>query len=127
MGSRGAFQNVEMGDFTFTENGKSYSSVGTVDNVKVLIKTTQGSVKAPEFSHTENRMYAIIQNGELKHLTYYDENHKQARSIDFGHRHNGVQPHVHIYLNHDRDSPGISPTEEKLKLADKIRRRFGIK
>ena len=97
LGSRSSFKNINAKDFTFVENGKTYRSIGGFDNVRILIKEN-GSIKAPEFSHTENRIYAIIQNGALKHLAYYDENHKQAVSIDLLHPHHGVQPHKHLYL-----------------------------
>lgn len=124
MGSRGSFVNISLGDFRFKEDGKTYSSIGEVDGVKVLVRE-KGSSKAPEFSHTENRIYAVIQNGELKHLTWYDENHNQSVSIDFLHPHKGVQPHKHFYLDHS--GPGIPITKEELALANKIRRRFNVK
>lgn len=124
MGSRGAFVDISLGDFHFKKDGKTYSSIGEVDGVKVLVRD-KGSSKAPEFSHTENRIYAVIQNGELKHLTWYDENHNQSVSIDFLHPHKGVQPHKHFYLDHS--GPGIPITKEELALANKIRRRFNVK
>ena len=55
MGSRGSFKNVSAGDFSFVEGGKTYLSIGSFDNVKILIKES-GSVKAPEFSHTKWRI-----------------------------------------------------------------------
>lgn len=124
MGSRGAFVNVDMGDFHFNDGGQSYHSIGEVEGVKVLVRD-KGSVKAPEFSHTENRVYAIIQDGKLKHLTWYDENHIQSVSVDFQHPHRGVQPHKHFYLDHS--GPGIPITKDELALANKIRRRFNVK
>ena len=77
MGSRGAFENVDLGNFHFKEGGQNYHSVGEVDGIQVIIQDS-GSVKAPEFSHTANRSYAIVQNGKLKHLTFYDETHSQV-------------------------------------------------
>ena len=124
MGSRGAFENVEQGNFNFIEGGQTYRSIGEVDGAKVLVKTS-GSVKAPEYSHTANRIYAIVQNGSLKHLSYYDENHKQAVSIDLMHPHHGIQPHKHIYLDHS--DKGIPITQEEQALVDKIRRRYNLK
>lgn len=124
MGSRGAFVNVDLGNFNFIEQGQTYHSIGIIDDVKVLVKDT-GSVKAPDYSHTKNRIYAIVQKGRLKHLTWYDENHKQSVSIDFLHSHNGIQPHKHLYLDHS-DS-GIPITTEELHLANKIKRRFNLK
>lgn len=124
MGSRGAFVNVNDGDFRFKEGGITYHSIGEIENVKVLVRD-KGASKAPEFSHTENRVYAIIQNGELKHLAWYDENHNQSICIDFLHPHDGLKPHKHLYLNHS--GKGIPITEEELILANKIRRRFRVK
>lgn len=124
MGSRGAFVNIDGKNFDFVEHGQTYHSIGEVDGVKILVRDF-GSVKAPDYSHTENRVYAIIQNGALKHLTWYDENHNQSTSIDFLHPHKGVQPHKHLYLDHS-DS-GIEITKKEKDLANKIRRRFNIK
>lgn len=125
MGGRGAFINVNKNDFTFVENGQTYHSIGEVDGVKVLVREKGNSVKAPDYSHTANRTYAIIQNGKLKHLTWYDENHNQSVSIDFGHAHHGVIPHKHYNLDHT--DTGIPITEKELALANKIRRRFNLR
>ena len=95
MGSRGAFENVDLGNFHFKEGGQNYHSVGEVDGIQVIIQDS-GSVKAPEFSHTANRSYAIVQNGKLKHLTFYDETHSQVVSIDLMHQHHGLMPHKHL-------------------------------
>lgn len=129
MGSRGAFVDVNTGKFDFIENGQHYKSLGTLSsnpNVKVLIQDSN-NVKAPEFSHTDNRIYAIVKNGELKHLAYYDNKHKQAVSIDLAHPHKGVQPHRHEYLNHDKNSPGVSPTKSEQELIKKIKKEFHLK
>lgn len=124
MGSRGAFENVHTGDFTFREGGQLYHSIGEIDGIKVLIMDAK-RVKAPEYSHTAERIYAIAQNGELKHLAFYDENHDQSVCIDFLHPHHKVQPHKHLYLDHS--DKGIPITKEEQRIADKIRRRFHLK
>ena len=128
MGSRGAFVDVNAGNFTFLNNGQRYYSIASLssdENVKVLIQR-DGSVKAPEFSHTESRIYAIVQDGKLKHLAYYDTEHKQQVSIDLLHSHNGVKPHVHKYLDHGKNSPGIPPTAEQTMLINKIKKEFHL-
>ena len=127
MGSRGAFISVDRGDFNFVENGKRYETIGEIDEVKVIIKP-EGSVKAPEFSHTSNRIYAIIQKGELKHLAFYNENHKQIKCIDFGHRHgtNKVKPHVHFNLVHDNNELGTPPSKSDWELINRIKKGLGI-
>ena len=94
MGARGAFVDVNMEDFTFVEGGQQYQSIGMSGEVKVLIQT-KGGVKAPEFSHTPNRVYAVVQDGKLKHIAYYDDKHKQAVSIDLLHEHKGTSARVY--------------------------------
>jgi hypothetical protein len=112
MGSRGAFVNVSTGDFSFVEGGQRYYSVGTLStdsNIKVLIQKS-GAVKAPEYSHTADRVYAVVQNGMLKHVSFYDENHNQTKSIDLLHTHgkDRVKPHIHYnYPVTDVLSPAV--------------------
>ena len=128
MGSRGAFVNVNMGDFTFKEDGQNYFSLGTLsddENVKILIQD-KGSVKAPDYSHTAGRIYAVVQDGKLKHLSYYDEKHDQAICIDLMHTHQKVMPHVHFYLNHDKKLPGVPPTAEQLALIERIKKEYRL-
>lgn len=123
MGSRGAFENVDLGYFSFKEDGQNYHTIGEVDGIQVIIQDS-GSVKAPEYSHTANRIYATIQNGKLKHLSFYDENHKQVVSIDLLHQHHGLMPHKHLNLDHS-DS-GIPITVDDEKMIRKVKRRFGL-
>jgi hypothetical protein len=126
MGSRGAFVDVNINDFTFRLGGQNYFSLGTLssnENVKVLVQTS-GAVKAPEYSHTENRIYAIIQKGILKHVTYYDKDHNQAISIDLTIPHDHILPHKHIYLDHKTAYP-ISEAESKL--IAKIKKEYHLK
>jgi len=87
----------------------------------------KGAVKAPEFSHTENRIYAITQKGALKHLTFYDEKHKQAVSIDLLHEHgkDRLKPHKHLYLDHSDN--GIPISSKEMDMIRKIKRRFNLR
>ena len=129
MGSRGAFVDVSADDFTFVEGGQHYMSLGTLAgnaNVKVIVQDSN-NVKAPEFSHTPGRVYAVVKNGELKHLAYYDENHKQAVSIDFSHEHKGVRPHRHVYLSHNKNDPGVPPTAAEAAMIKKSKNEFHLK
>ena len=91
-----------------------------------LIEQDSTRVKAPEYSHTPGRIYAVIKNGKLKHLAYYDENHNQAVCIDFEHDHGGVQPHRHVYLKHDKNAPGVPPTAEEQVLIQQIIKEFQL-
>lgn len=124
MGGRGAFEDVSAGNFQFVVNGQTYKSVGNVDGVEILLRT-RGAVKAPEYSHSPGRAYAIVQNGVLKHLTFYDNEHKQTVSIDLQHAHHGVQPHKHLNLDHS--DVGIPISKEDAVLIKKICRRFNLK
>lgn len=125
MGARGAFVDVNMEDFTFVEGGQQYQSIDMSGEVKVLIQT-KGGVKAPEFSHTPNRVYAVVQDGKLKHIAYYDDKHKQAVSIDLLHEHKGVKPHRHEYMSHNKNDPGIPPTPAEMALIRRIKKEYGL-
>ena len=129
MGSRGAFEDVNNGNFTFKQGGQHYSSIGTLKdnpNVKILIQDSS-NVKAPEYSHTPGRIYAIVKDGALKHLAYYDNDHKQAVSIDLLHDHGGVQPHRHVYLSHNKNDPGVPPTDMETQLINKIKKEYHLR
>ncbi|MCQ2524349.1 MAG: hypothetical protein MJ123_08415 [Lachnospiraceae bacterium] len=129
MGSRGAFENIDIGKFSFIEGGQHYKSIGSLSsntNVKVILQDTK-NVKAPEYSHTEGRIYAVVKEGKLKHLAYYDESHNQAVSIDFAHPHKGIQPHRHEYMDHNKNAPGVAPTPEEEALIKKIKKEFHLK
>ena len=129
MGSRGAFVDVSSGDFSFKVGGQHYKSIGVLSsnpNVKVIVQDSS-NVKAPEFSHTPGRIYAVVKDGALKHIAYYDENHSQAVSIDLAHAHKGVQPHRHVYMSHNKIDPGIPPTADEKELIKKIKKEFHLK
>lgn len=79
-----------------------------------------------KFSHTSERIYAIVKDGKLKHLAYYDEKYRQSVSIELAHPHNGIQPHRHVYLSHNKKT-GVSPTKGELALIKKIRKEFHLK
>ena len=129
MGSRGSFEDVDIGNFTFIEGGQHYKSIGVLSsnvNVKVIVQDSN-NVKAPEYSHTAGRIYAVVKNGQLKHVAYYDENHKQSVSIDLTHAHKGVKPHRHVYLSHNKDNPGVPPTKAEMKLIKQIKQEYHLR
>ena len=119
MGGRGSFVNVNSGNFAFKEGGQTYFAIGMIgDNIKVLERPGT-SVKAPEYSHTENRIYAITQKGELKHIAFYNDKHELTKSIDFLHYHDGKKPHVHYDVYHNGQV--TSPTSADYKVIDQVR------
>lgn len=121
MGGRGSFVDVNTNNFVFKDGGQTYFTIGMVGDIKILERPGI-SVKAPEISHTKNRIYAIVQKGELKHLAFYDDNHNQFKCIDFGHKHgwNHVSPHVHFNLQHINNEAGTSPSQSDLLLVKKV-------
>ena len=100
MGGRGSFVDVNSGNFAFKEGGQTYFSIGMIDDNIKVIERPGTSVKAPEMSHTENRIYAVMQKGELKHIAFYNDKHELVKSIDFMHSHDGKKPHVHYDVHH---------------------------
>ncbi|MDD6727968.1 MAG: hypothetical protein PUE08_01940 [Eubacteriales bacterium] len=129
MGSRGAFLDVNREDFVFNENGQNYYSIGSLsndDNVKILLQS-KGAVKAPEYSHTKSRVYAIVQNGMLKHISFYDESHRQVKAIDLLHTHGKEKLKPHIHYNLDHTDSGISINETDKKLIEQIKREYKLR
>lgn len=122
MGSRGAFVNVNKGNFSFTENGKKYETIGQIGDIQILSMGSTKNVKAPEYSHSPKRIYVTMKNGIIKHISFYDENHKQIKVIDMEHEHYGIKPHVHYNLDHS--DKGISLSDEDMALIKKIKRRI---
>lgn len=119
MGGRGSFVSVNSGNFAFREGGQTYFAIGMIgDNIKVLERPGT-SVKAPEYSHTENRIYAVMQKGELKHIAFYNDKHELTKSIDFLHSHDGKQLHVHYDVYHK--GKVTSPTSEDQKIIGQVR------
>lgn len=51
--------------------------------------------------------------------------YEEAIAIDLKHKHHGVQPHKHIYLNHFDD--GIAISVEEQRLVDRVRKEFNLK
>lgn len=127
MGGRGSFVNVDAGDFTFRAGGQTYVSKGMIDNVKVIEKVGSDSVGAPLLSHTANRIYATIQNGRLKYLTFYDQNHNQIKAVDLQHRHEGLKPHVHFNVQHGKFSKYRAPNGEEQAIINKIKNKMRLR
>lgn len=81
-------------------------------------------VKVLEYSHSGNRIYVIMKGGKIKNISFYDDNHKQIKVIDFEHYHYGLKLHVHYMLDHT--DKGISLSKEDLDMIEKIKRRLSL-
>lgn len=88
---------------------------------------TFGAVKSPEYLHSLNSTYAVIQNEKLKHLTFYDENHRQVKSIDFSNLHvkNKVVSYVHYNMAHNNEPVTLLLVSD-WQLINKIKKGLGI-
>ena len=128
MGGRGSFISVDTGDFTFVEGGQKYFSIGEVNGIKIIERTDNNSVSAPFYSHSPNSVYAVVQDGILKYIRYYDENHEIKYTIDYGHNHQGLKPHVHIKTDHENGYKLTEDQENITKMVeDKIKKIYGGK
>lgn len=125
MGGRGAFLNVDKGDFRFCTNGQVYHTIGHVDDIEIIQRDGKTSVCPPELSHKPNQKYAVVKNGKLKYISFYDKNHKQIKCIDLLHRHNHMFEHYHVNLMHDNEHT-FRATQEDINLANKIRKAMKI-
>lgn len=121
MGSRGAFLNINSGDFRFICGGQIYNTIGfdKTNNVKYLIQTS-GSIKAPDYSHSPNRIYAIFDNkGKIKTIGVY-ANHIKIKSIDLGHTHyeptlgKTLFAHCHTDLYHREPAKELDKSDWEL-------------
>lgn len=122
-GSRGAFVNIDLNDF-FKENGQIYHSVGFEDGIKYLIQEDhKGGKKIPDYSHTDNRIYVLIEKGEVKSIGIY-ENHIKVKSIDLKHTHTNkttgekLKRHYHTDLHHQGNAYPLG--KDELELVNKI-------
>ena len=125
MGGRGSFVDVKGGNFDFVDGGQKYFAIGydKENNIKYLIQPT-GSVKVPDYSHTGERIYVIIQDGEVKSIGIY-ENHVKVKSIDLKHTHTNkdgtkLKEHYHSDLYHQGDAHPLS--QEDLELVERVKK-----
>ena len=119
MGGRGSFVDIVRGNFEFVEDGQKYFSIGydKENNIKYLVQP-KGSVKVPDFSHTGERIYAVIQNGQIKSIGIYKD-HVKVKSIDLQHTHRNsdgsiLGKHYHTDLYHTKDAQPLSSKDNDL-------------
>ena len=126
MGSRGAFIDINIGNFVFKEGGQIYHTIGIEDGIKYIIQDDHhGGKKVPDYSHSENTIYALIDNGEIKSIGIYD-NHNKIKSIDLTHDH--FEPTLNKLLHHHyhtdlfHKEPAHELSDEDIKLVKKIKK-----
>lgn len=118
MGSRGASAGI-------ADNGKRYGTEfvakAQFGEIKI-VRPTSGSTTAPMETMTPGRIYATLNpKGDIKHISFYDDEGKRVKQIDYGHKHEGADPHTHYGYEHDENGsyPGLSEADQRL--ADEVR------
>lgn len=71
------------------------------ENIEVVeLKNNRQRVRLPEESNTPNRIYAIFnRDGSLKSIARYDSNCLKQFEIHIDHKHDGIQPHYHMWVS----------------------------
>lgn len=106
MGGRGARSGTSKKGNPY---GSQYHAILTVGNIKYVEKNTKSAETLME-TMTKGRVYARVNNGEVKSIVYFDNEGKRSKQIDLA-DHYGISPHVHHGYLHDEDSPNGKPTK----------------
>lgn len=130
MGGRGASSGLSD---TGKQYGSEYRTLAQFGNIKV-VKIREGSVTAPMETMTSGRIYATVdKNNDIKHITFYDTENERYKQIDVkGHKHQGLEQHVHLGYEHDEYGSRDLNAKERalvdyiLKEWDKKRKRLGL-
>lgn len=87
-------------------------------NIKFIESNSRTSESLYE-TMTKNRVYAVVGGNDLLKIVYFDKNNRHTKEINFGHRHAGMEPHVHHgYSHNEEDGPkgatGLSEKEKRM-------------
>lgn len=127
MGGHGASSGGRRAkDGTYLPYGSEYKTVYQADNIK-FVSPTDGKVKAPLETMTQNRIYVTIgSDGNPRYVSFYDSENRKMKQIDMAgkaHRIDGemVLPHTHKGYYHDENGTD-RPTKSEQELVDRIRK-----
>lgn len=113
MGSRGASSGISINGKKY---GTEYKTLAQFGEVKVVRINNGLSTTPPMETMHNGRVYATVdRNGDIKHITFYDNYGERWKQIDVkGHKHNGISPHTHIGYEHNEISDrALTPQEQK--------------
>lgn len=119
MGGRGASSGLSSRG---NEYGTQYKEYFTSGNVKFVSKIDRNSETLME-TMTSGRVYAIIGGESVKEITYFDSKGKRVKSINLGHKHKGLDNHVHHgYLHNENDGlkGAARLTPKEIVMVDKV-------
>ena len=115
MGSRGQF--LETGGFTEYK----YHTVLRHNEVRYIMQNNvKDSIKNPEMSNSKGVVYAVIgKKGNIKSISFFNENRHKYKEIDLEAHHKGFLIHVHTCDPNtsvrDDSIPIREPTDEEMK------------
>lgn len=126
MGGRGASsgiskkRNVYGSQFHAVKdsNGKALVS----GNVKFIQSNSRDSESLME-TMTKGRVYALTGGDDLIKIVYFDKENKHVKEINFGHKHAGLDPHVHHgYFHNENDGKkgATRLTKEEKKMVESV-------
>lgn len=131
MGGRGASsgiskkRNVYGSQFHAVKdsNGKALVS----GNVKFIQSNSRDSESLME-TMTKGRVYALTGGDDLIKIVYFDKENKHVKEINFGHKHAGLDPHVHHgYFHNENDGKkgATRLTKEEKKMVEALK-KYGM-
>lgn len=113
MGSRGASSGISDKGRKY---GTEYRTLAQFGEIKVVKINDGWATTSPMETMHYGRVYATVDyNGDIKHVTFYDNYGERCKQIDVrGHKHDGLSPHVHIGFHHDEIcTRALTPQEQK--------------
>lgn len=110
MGGRGSSSGMSKYGKSY---GSQYHSLLTVGNIRFVEKSSKQSETLME-TMTKGRVYALIDQGKVKSIYYFDKHNKRSKQIDMT-NHHGKSPHVHHGYEHNEYSSGNEPVGLTLK------------
>ena len=120
MGSRGQF--LETGGFAEYK----YHTVLRHNEVRYLKQNNvKDSIKNPEMSNSKGVVYAVIgKKGNIKSISFFNENRHKYKQIDLDKPHKGMLIHVHTCdpqtSKRDNSIPIRVPTDEEMEYIQSI-------
>lgn len=119
MGGRGASSGIsERGNMY----GSDYHTILQEGNIKFVTKNQRTSEPLME-TMTKGRVYVTVGEKDLISITYFDNENKRRKTIDFKHTHANIRPHTHHgYEHNEQDSlkGAANLTPEEKKMVDKV-------
>lgn len=122
MGGRGASSGISIKKKVY---GTEYRRVLKKGNIKFVKYNDASSAKTPMETMTKGRVYALTGGDDLIKIVYFDKENKHVKEINFGHKHAGLDPHVHHgYFHNENDGKkgATRLTKEEKKMVESVKK-----